>query len=189
MNKFNNIKRGVSPSSSIRPPSPSIRTNQHHIPVRPSSRSNIAPPNQLNNDIDRELLSQSADFDGPDIEIQSILSSAAQSSIHDLVLAQKQDRYLSSVLPSTSNDGDVEDEENIENDVEIAITDAESDRTDLTSFASYMQTAIIDNKNLSSDTTNQEITEMLNNMSSQSCLLYTSPSPRDRTRSRMPSSA
>jgi len=172
MNKFNNIKRGVSPSSSIRPPSPSIRTNQHHIPVRPSSRSNIAPPNQLNNDIDRELLSQSADFDGPDIEIQSILSSAAQSSIHDLVLAQKQDRYLSSVLPSTSNDGDVEDEENIENDVEIAITDAESDRTDLTSFACYMQTAIIDNKNLSSDTTNQEITEMLSNMSSQSLVYF-----------------
>ena len=28
-----------------------------------------------------------------------------------------------------------------------------------------------------------------NGMSSMSCLLYTSPSPRDRTRSRMPSSA
>ena len=31
--------------------------------------------------------------------------------------------------------------------------------------------------------------EQANSAKSQSCLLYTSPSPRDRTRSRMPSSA
>ena len=171
--KYTNIKRGVSPSSSIRPPSPSIRTNQHHIPVRSNARTNIASSNNVNNDIDRELLSQSADFDGPDIEIQSILSSAAQSSIHDLVLAQKQDRYLSSVLPiSNTNGADVEDEENIENDVEVAITDAESDKTDLTSFASYMQTTIIDNKNLSSDSRNQEINEMLSHMPSQTLAYF-----------------
>ena len=35
----------------------------------------------------------------------------------------------------------------------------------------------------------QEIGELLNIPPSTSCLLYTSPSPRDRTRSRMPSSA
>ena len=37
------------------------------------------------------------------------------------------------------------------------------------------------------DAMNQEID--LQSMLNQSCLLYTSPSPRDRTRSRMPSSA
>ena len=30
---------------------------------------------------------------------------------------------------------------------------------------------------------------LFNNQNNKSCLLYTSPSPRDRTRSRMPSSA
>ena len=36
------------------------------------------------------------------------------------------------------------------------------------------------------DTTNPETRESLNN---EDCLLYTSPSPRDRQKSRMPSSA
>ena len=38
----------------------------------------------------------------------------------------------------------------------------------------------------------QDLCQMLNKMGAKiydSCLLYTSPSPRDRTRSRMPSSA
>ena len=45
--------------------------------------------------------------------------------------------------------------------------------------------------NLSNDinAVNIEITEIKTNKSSLLCLLYTSPSPRDRTRSRMPSSA
>ena len=38
-------------------------------------------------------------------------------------------------------------------------------------------------------TTTQEVTSDGTNWSSTTCLLYTSPSPRDRTRSRMPSSA
>ena len=65
MNKYqtNNKRGGVSPS--LRPPSPSFRGQ---VPVRHNIR-----PLVTNNDIDRELLSQSADFDGPDIEIQSIL--------------------------------------------------------------------------------------------------------------------
>ena len=35
----------------------------------------------------------------------------------------------------------------------------------------------------------QEIKELALNAARGTCLLYTSPSPRDRTRSRMPSSA
>ena len=34
-----------------------------------------------------------------------------------------------------------------------------------------------------------EITDLAENAEFEDCLLYTSPSPRDRTRSRMPSSA
>ena len=37
--------------------------------------------------------------------------------------------------------------------------------------------------------TTSTVTETINSMDYNTCLLYTSPSPRDRTRSRMPSSA
>ena len=37
--------------------------------------------------------------------------------------------------------------------------------------------------------TNEELDEILETLPIINCLLYTSPSPRDRTRSRMPSSA
>ena len=36
---------------------------------------------------------------------------------------------------------------------------------------------------------NDEIVKLTNEIMDKNCLLYTSPSPRDRTRSRMPSSA
>ena len=39
------------------------------------------------------------------------------------------------------------------------------------------------------DKTRFEINSFFNSPNSRTCLLYTSPSPRDRTRSRMPSSA
>jgi hypothetical protein len=155
MNKYqtNNKRGGVSPS--LRPPSPSFRGQ---VPVRHNIRSLVS-----NNDIDRELLSQSAEFDGPDIEIQSILSTKDQSIIHDLVLAQKHDRYLSSVLNDT-NDDDQEEEENIENDHEVVIGDGTSDKTDLTSFSGL----IFDNKNIDIDTKAEEITNILDAMSDQS---------------------
>jgi len=155
MNKYqtNNKRGGVSPS--LRPPSPSFRGQ---VPVRHNIR-----PLVTNNDIDRELLSQSADFDGPDIEIQSILSTKDQSIIHDLVLAQKQDRYLSSVLNDT-NDDEQEEEENIENDHEVIIGDGTSDKTDLTSFSGL----IFDNKDIDIDTKAEEITNILDGMSDQS---------------------
>lgn len=165
MNKYqtNNKRGGVSPS--LRPPSPSPFRGQ--VPVRP----NLRPNNGIsaNNDIDRELLSQSADFDGPDIEIQSILSTKDQSIIHDLVLAQKQDRYLSSVLiDSNTNDDEQEEGENIQNDVEAIIGDGTSDKTDLTSFSGYMQTSIIDNKDFDIDSKAEEMTDILDAMSDQS---------------------
>ena len=155
MNKYqtNNKRGGVSPS--LRPPSPRIG----QVPVRHNIR-----PLVPNNDIDRELLSQSADFDGPDIEIQSILSTKDQSIIHDLVLAQKQDRYLSSVLNDTNDDDQEEEEENIENDHEVVIGDGTSDKTDLTSFSGL----IFDNKDIDIDTKAEEITNILDAMSDQS---------------------
>ena len=124
MNKYqtNNKRGGVSPS--LRPPSPSFRIGQ--APVRHNIRPLVS-----NNDIDRELLSQSVDFDGPDIEIQSILSTKDQSIIHDLVLAQKQDRYLSSVL------NEQEEEENIENDHEVIIGD-DNDKSTYMNKSTYM---------------------------------------------------
>ena len=39
------------------------------------------------------------------------------------------------------------------------------------------------------DDSNEETFEVVKKIKSNICLLYTSPSPRDRTRSRMPSSA
>ena len=39
------------------------------------------------------------------------------------------------------------------------------------------------------DLKEKELPELNDDFAKQSCLLYTSPSPRDRTRSRMPSSA
>ena len=45
------------------------------------------------------------------------------------------------------------------------------------------------NGNACSDISYAQLTTALEQALAQSCLLYTSPSPRDRTRSRMPSSA
>ena len=57
-------------------------------------------------------------------------------------------------------------------------------------FAEKRVNPTLDNLNVDSVIDNLEIEHLLNKYPAQmSCLLYTSPSPRDRTRSRMPSSA
>ena len=64
------------------------------------------------------------------------------------------------------------------------------------SIASFMQTiadstsTILGHVRISEKSnTNDFILFQITNVAGQGCLLYTSPSPRDRTRSRMPSSA
>ena len=171
MNKYTNNRRGgVSPSSSFRPPSPSIRNGQ--MPVRLNIRPTLANATNVNNDIDRELLSQSADFDGPDygpdFEVQSIFSSNHQSILHDLVLAQQQDRLLSSVNDDANiyDDDDQEDDEEIDHDVIVG--DGTSQETDLTSFSGYIQTSIIDNKDFDIESHTEDISKKLSSMSDQS---------------------
>ena len=70
--------------------------------------------------------------------------------------------------------------------------------TSCTSENSKKEESIIENNSIRVITLSPHLAEMLFNLgalntlvgvSAYTCLLYTSPSPRDRTRSRMPSSA
>ena len=65
------------------------------------------------------------------------------------------------------------------------------DFTILAAINSTLKKSIYVNKygNKTIDFSNSSTVKALNQALLKSCLLYTSPSPRDRTRSRMPSSA
>ena len=66
------------------------------------------------------------------------------------------------------------------------------DEEQLTIISSLVQDSIIKSNEMGYDNNSKRFALLMNryrNEENKPCLLYTSPSPRDRTRSRMPSSA